>query len=800
MLRNYLTTFVRILVRENFYSVINVLGLAVGFASVLAIALFVSDELKYDRFHVDADRIYRVAQYAFESGADKFYARTGGSVAHALQAELPEVESALRLNNWTQRGIVYSDKEIAARQILIADSNFFSFFSFRLLEGDPATALLGPNNIVLSSAVAKALFRETESPLGKLVVLKGSNEMTLTVTGVVEDSPRNSHFYYDVLVSFATDKVSPHWIDSDCYTYIKLREDADLLAVDEKILASSKRHVEPFLRKYGLDKEFRVGENMYFFRQPLVDIHLDSHQEGELEMNGNRTYIYLLTSIGVIIIALSCCNFLNLSTARAVTRAREMAVRKIVGADRAKLIKQFLFEAFLYASISLVIAIGFLSLSLNAFNILMDKDLRINQLWGSGSLLLMSLLIILVTLIVGTIPFYYVGHLRAAESLRGKLQSGKSGTMLRSALVITQFAISGSLIIFTATIYRQVGFLLDKNVGFNKEKVIGIPGVISLADNRVAFKAALEDNSAVQSASFSSFFPSETLFYSLALKSSKTGEPFTFRFYITDGNHDEALGLDLVDGRFFDDKVPGDSLSVVINETSANMLGISDVADAPLLKANYAVDYRVVGIVKDFNYESLHASIQPLIIIPHAQFTPGQSKMLVRLAKGNTHEQIESIREQWSKMTNSPFEFVFLDQQLATLYKSDQRLGNLAATFTTLGLTVACLGLLGLVTFLVGRRSKEIGIRRVLGATARQIVVMLTRDYTKLVIIAFIVSIPLGFYLIGEWLESFPYRVEVSMGSVLLTGSLILVIALITVGVQAFNATRQNPVNYLRNE
>lgn len=800
MLRNYLTTFFRILVRENLYSIINILGLALGFASVLAIALFISDESKYDRFHKDADRIYRVVQYAHETGDDNYYARSGGAVALDMQADIPEIESATRINNWPQMNVTYMGKEVTAHKLIFADSNFFSFFSFHLLEGNPQTALRGPNNVVLTKSVVKALFPNDESPLGKLVLLKGSKEVTLKVTGVVEDTPRQSHFYFNIIVSLATDKVGPYWLDADCYTYIKVREDADLAAVDEKILSSSKLHMLPFFKKWNLDKEFKIGENLYFYRQALTDIHLDSHLEGELEVNGNRGYLYLLACIGAIIIALSCCNFLNLSTARASTRAREMAVRKIVGADRFKLVRQFILEAFLYSAISLLIAVGLLSTSLNAFNILMGKELHLGDLWGSSMLLLMLLLIATVTLVVGLVPFLYVGQLRVVESLRGNLQSGRSGSMLRSTLVVVQFAVSGALIIFTTTIYKQVGFLLDRNIGFSKEKVICVPGIIGLADNRIPFQNALKNNSAVEAASFSNFFPSEILLSSLALKHSGTGETFVFRTYTTDAEHDEALGLELVDGRFFDDKVLSDSASVVVNETAASMMGISSLSDSPMLKANYGVDYRIVGIIRDFNYESLHINVEPLLIVPPDKFNAGKSKMIIRLAKGNTAEQLESIRNEWSKLTSSPFEFVFLDQQLAGLYKSDRRLGDLAATFTTLGLVVACLGLLGLVTFLVGRRAKEIGIRRVLGATARQIVVMLTRDYTKLVLIAYLVSIPLGYYLIGQWLESFPYRVEVSPGSVIMMGSLILAIALFTVGLQALNATRQNPVNYLRNE
>jgi putative ABC transport system permease protein len=806
MLQNYLTTFLRIVLRQKIYSAINIFGLAIGIASVLLIALYIDDELSYDQFHKDADRIYRMGWLTRFSGVERKGWMIGPPTAVALQKEVSQVESVLRMELWHSIPVEYSDKHFTQKEILLADSNFFTFFDFKLLMGDPRDVLSGPNKVVLTESAAKKYFNYSglgdHSALGKQLLI--SNEKTpMVVSGIAADPPHNSHFHFNMLVSIESlpiyRQAEKGWWGIQTYTYMKLFDKTDIKVVEDHfpgfydLLLDQAQGWEGFGKTW---KEANASGNVVeYFTQPLTEIHLGSNLQYEFEQNGERNYLFMFGGIGIIIIVLACINFINLATARATARAKEVGIRKTIGAFKIKLVQQFLIESFFYAIVSIVLALGIVSMTLTPFNVLAEKFLTMNLLFSPFYMLLLSGFCVLITLAAGTYPAFYLSSFRAAEVLKGRLMLKAGDFSLRNNLVVIQFVISCSMIMATLVVFQQIQFLKTKDPGFEKGNIIALTNALSLENNIQPFKDELLTQPAILNAGISNRVPPNIETISGLKRKGEASFHWIYQ-YSADADHLATMGYRFKEGRSFSRKSGSDQNTVIINEAAAQVLGISDLNQKHCLGFPPAWCSEVIGIVKDFNFESLRNKVAPLVI-----FNGGKQRiMTVRVSPGNISEKIELIRQTWKKYSQASFEYEFVDEGMADLYQYEERFGQVILVFTILAIIVACLGLFGLVTYMASLRTKEIGIRKVLGASVQQVVVLLSKDFLKLVLIAIFIAIPVSWYGTSEWLETFAYRIDFGFLVVGVAASAMITIALLTVIYQSAKAAIANPVDSLRSE
>lgn len=783
MIRNYLLTFARILSRQKIYSAINVFGLSIGIATSLLIGLYIADELSYDRFHKDANKIYRLGFRASQSGTESSFCLSGSGIAQILREEIPEVESTLRIKMWPEKLFQYKDKTFNEKNILRADTNVFRFFSFTLLKGNPKTALLGADKIVITETIAKKYFdykgSGDASCLGQILVV---GEDPMQVSGIVADPPANSHFHFSSIVALGIpDSVKYRTV----YTYFKTSNIKD---VEKKFpLVYSKMVNAEDQKLWSSD-----GNYYNYFTQGLFDIHLNSHHSGELESNGSLNQLYQLGLIALFIVVLACINFMNLTTARAVKRVKEIGIRKVSGALRSRIIKQFMLEAYLYSGLAICFGLFIISISLNGFNLLVGKSLSIESLTNPVSLAIIGCLWIFIGSLSGSYPSVYLSSVKPVDVLKGKLSISERGTSIRNFLVVFQFLVSISLIIATVTVYRQIKFMQSKDLGFDKENILYLNNAETLGENKVTFKSELSKYNGVIAASFSDVLPTEIESqYIFNVKGSDVNH--VLRTYGTDHDQGITAGYQLVQGRFFSSDVSTDSSAVVLNEAAANVMGID--LNKKVILEDGEKEYEVIGIIRDFNYESLKNEIRPLLL-----YIGGSRKVMIRLAPGDIQTKIDLVKMTWKKFTNAPFEYGFLDDRINRLYFAEKKFGEIAMVFSCIAVIIACLGLLGLVTYIASLRSKEIGIRKVLGANAIQIVILISREFIWLLLISLFIAIPITWYSINKWLETFAYRIEFNIGIATFSGVLVLIIALFTVSYQSFKAALVNPADSLKLE
>jgi putative ABC transport system permease protein len=807
MIKNYLTIAWRILMRQKTYSAINIFGLTTGVTASLLILLYVADELSYDRFHPDADRIYRINFHGKLQNEDINTASVGLPMAEAIQNEVVGVAAVARVDKWGTCPVRYEERAFTERNFCLADSNFFSFFNYKLIAGNPQAALQGPGKIVISESAAVRYFdykgRGDLSPIGKSLVIGSEGAILAEVTGIAEDSPENTHLHFDFIMSLPTSGYAdnPIWLNFEVYTYVKLLPDVDINSVqhtmDGFVAKYLSGEVQEFL-KVSLEQFLKQGGKLSFAAQPLTDIHLKSHFQDELEPNGNIAYVYLFSSIALFIVMLACINFMNLSTARSANRAREIGVRKTVGAMRHKLMGQFFTESFMYGLIALALSFGLVNLLLTPFNQLAGKNMSSAVLYHPIVLTGFVLLLIFIGLVSGSYPALYLTSFNPVEVLKGKVRAGNKNSVIRNSLVVFQFVVSIALIISSLMVYRQMSFLQNQDVGFKKENVVGMMHTMNLGPASAAFKDELLTHSEFAAASYSSRLPPDVDWGS-TFRTETGNESYPMSVVTVDHDHLETLGLTMVKGRFFSRDFLSDSSAVVINETAARMLGI-DEADGKYIRysGNNEFKMKVVGVVKDFNFETLKATIRPMVMF--LQTGPNWD-IAVRLSEGNPTEKIALLEKIWKKFApNSPFEYSFIDQNFDAKFRAEQRLGNVILIFTTLAIFIACLGLFGLATFTAEQRAKEISIRKLLGAKVSQVVVLLSKDFVKLIVISLVIAIPLTWYGVNQWLDGFAKRVDFSFLLVFAAGGIALAIALLTVSFQSVKAALENPVNSLKSE
>jgi putative ABC transport system permease protein len=801
MIKNYFKTAWRNLWKNKTFSFINVFGLATGIACSLLIFLFVRDELSYDSFHMDAQNIYRVVKdFVNDDGSRLPDATTPPAVAPAMQREMPEVENVTRVfPSWGRDFLIkYGDKKLIEQNLYRVDSSFFDVFTFPFIKGDPKNAFKNIKSIVLTKTTAKRYFGD-DDPIGKILSVDDLGDMM--VSGVIKDVPSNSHFHFDFLISVRTfpgNDLDASWGWYNFYTYAKLKPNANIASVTKKIQDLYKRN----------DKD---GKNI-FYVQPLTGIHLTSNLKWELEPNSDRLYVYVFTLIGIFIILIAGINYVNLATAKASVRAKEIGVRKVAGALRSSLVNQFLVESVITCLFASAVAVVIAQLLLPVVNALTVKQLTV--LGNPTVLSYMLLSAVFLGLVAGMFPAIYLSSFKPIIVLKGLKLSESTTLGLRKILVVVQFTISVVLIIGALIISQQMHFIQSAKLGLNKDQVLIAKNTFN-AQQRSAFLNEISQLSGIKKATAADgVVGGQNWTNGMSLKGSKNSQ--LINFLSVGYDFVDAMGMQVKEGRSFSAKFPADTMtngvpagpldqnigSVLVNETAVKDLDIPEpVVGKQLLWGNdndtmYYVT--IVGVLKDFHFTSLRNQIKPFAFInsPRRQWY-----FTIKLSGDNIKGTIAQVQNTWKKFSNErPFEYTFLDETYAKLYQSESRFQKVFISLVFLGIVIACLGLLGLTTFAAQRRVKEIGIRKVLGASAASVVGLLSKDFLKLVVIALIIAAPIAWFVMTKWLQEFAYRISIQWWIFIVAAAIAVIIALMTISAQAIKAAIANPVKSLRTE
>lgn len=820
MLKNYIKVAIRSLLKQRTYSIINIAGLTVGITSCLMIVLFVVDEFSYDTFHEKADRLYKVGLERKYPNHVTYYANIPHSYADVMQQDFAEVEEVLHIggpfNDVVVSHINSKNENVQFEEdyIIAADSNFFNLFSTKVIKGDPAKALINPNDIVVTSTSAKRYFGE-EDPIGKTLRFFGQD---FKVSAVCEDVPENSHMKFDFITKwdeqFFGGGPESNFITFSAHVYVLLKPNSDAAGLEAKFpkmvdtYASSQ--IEADLGTSWEDYK-NAGNGYRYFLQPLTSIHLDpTNIEGKMKAGGNRNYVYFLISIAALILAIACINFMNLATARSAERAREVGVRKTMGSMKGQLVSQFLAESILLSLLATVLAVLFANLLLPYFNNLAGKQLvfHFTPLVLSGTVLFA----LLVGFLAGSYPAFVLSSFNPVVVMKGNFTSNTKGTWLRNGLVVFQFWISIILIVGTLVVSEQMSFMQNKSLGYNKEQILVVERVFGLQDSTrtkvQTFFDELRRMPEVESAggSFSMLGRREDFFGSQFLPEGSS-EVLTTKSTGIDDYFSETVGFEFAEGRGYS-KETNDSLSIILNEAAVKALNIEEPIGKKISQVqrgpngNTMVPYTIIGVIKNFNFQSLRDEITPLTIQSNESFGGGAGYAYARIRAGEIANAIKNIENKWKELATNgqPFKYTFLDQDLNRQYESEKKAGVLFSVFSGLAIIIACVGLFGLAAYTANLRTKEIGVRKVLGASVSNVVILLSKDFTKLILLAFVLAVPLAWYLMNNWLEGFAFRISLGVGVFVIAGLVSLAIAWLTVSYQSIRAAIANPVKSLRSE
>jgi putative ABC transport system permease protein len=802
MIKNYFKIAFRNLIKNKVFSSINIFGLAAGITCSLLIFLFVQDEISYDRFHKDANNIYRVVKdFVNDDGSRLPDATTPPAIAPAMQKEIPEVVSVTRVfPNWGSSFLIsYGDKKITEEKLYRVDSSFFDVFTFPFIKGNSKKAFKQINSIVLTENTAKRYFGK-DDPMGK--VLKIDNLGDMMVTGVLKDVPSNSHFHFDFLISVRkfSGNIDANWGFYNFYTYIKVKDKTNIAALANKIQAAYKRGV-------------KEGKNI-FYTQRLTDIHLTSNLKWELEPNSDKLYVYVFTLIALFIILIASINYINLSTAKSSLRAKEIGVRKVTGALRASLIKQFLLESVITCIIASVVAIAAAQLLLPFVNTIIQKQLT----FGDNPVLLLYVLLtaLFIALVAGIFPALYLSSFKPIAVLKGFKLNERRTLSLRKTLVVLQFTISIALIIGALIISQQMHFIQSTKLGLDKEQVIVVKntGFLSSTDGNAFQNTALQIPGIKKIATSDGVVGGQNWTNSMNLKGSKNSQLINFLSVSDDFLN--VLGIEIKEGRGFSSKFAADTMnngipkgpldqnigSIVLNETAVKDLEIPIPAVGKQLLWNNDGDtmyyVTIIGVAKDFHFASFRNEIKPFAFVNNPR---RRDNFTIKLSTDNIKVTLAQLGNNWNKFSpDRPFQYTFLDETFSKLYQSEARFQKVFISLVILGILIACLGLLGLATFAAQQRIKEIGIRKVLGASVTNVVSLLSKDFLKLVIIALIIAIPVAWFVMNKWLQDFAYRINIVWWVFPLAGIIAILIAFFTISFQAIKAAIANPVKSLRTE
>jgi putative ABC transport system permease protein len=788
MLKNYFKIAFRNLLRHKAYSLINISGLAIGMACSILILLWVQNERSYDRFHANAPHLYRVTAQAGEFKV----AINAAGMPGGLKQEIPAIKSFVRLTTLSTKLFETGDRKFEEKRVFYADSNFLELFSFRLLKGNPKTALLNVNGVLITESIAMKYFGREEA-LGK--VLRIDNGSNVTVTGVLADIPANSHLQFDFILPMAAimqtneDLRTNTWDNFDFYSYLLL--DNSFVPTPAAINRFNKQMNDIYKKRVPSIKiEFQL--------QPLTDIHLHSNLQIDLPGQGNILYVRIFFVVAIFILVVACINFMNLATARSARRAKEVGLRKVVGALRGQLMAQFLGESLLISFFSLLLAIGLVLLCLPFFNYLAGKELPIELM--SGKMIAILLSIAAATgLVSGSYPALFLSGFRPVKVLKGNMRSMGGNLLFRNGLVVVQFIVSIVLLSGTVVVYRQLQFIKNKNLGFDKENLLYMPMTGGISEKQLALKAELSKNPLTENFAIASEVPtslsSGTVDVEWEGKDPKLQVVFP-NLHVSEG-FIEVFKMKMAAGRSFSSEFKADTTNYIINEEAARVMGMKIEEAVGKSLSLWERKGIIIGVVKDFNYKPIQRPIEPLIM----GLNRWGGNVVIRTKPGQTQATIKALEKISTQLNPSfPFSYNFLDQDLARLYKGEQQLGSLFNIFAILAIFISCMGLYGLSAFMSEQRIKEIGVRKVLGASVFSIVNLLSSGITRLILIAMVIAIPISWFAINNWLKNFAYRVEINW--IIFAGSSLaaLLVAWLTVSYESVKAAITNPIKSLRTE
>jgi len=798
MFKNHIKIALVNLKKHKAFSFINITGLAIGIACCILITTYVFHELSYDRYHEKADRIYRLRSDLKISGDHLKIPKSSLPIGEYLIENYPEVLNAVRFRGPMRLPVRYRENVFYLDRFFFADNSVFEVFHFPLVKGNPQTALKTASTCVITEDTANKYFG-AEDPIGK--VLNVNNDWDLTVTGIVKKVPQDSHFGFDMLCSLETyareNKMdTQNWLSVNNYTYILLQEGYDYRLLEQKFPEMIDKNVGKMLK-------YVKGEYLLSL-QPLTKIHLHSNLMQEIAGNGNIVYVYIFSVIALFILAIACINFMNLSTARSATRAREVGLRKVLGANRGQIIRQFLAESVFTSLISLIMALFLFELALPLFRSLSGVELSINYTGNPWLIPGLIGLAVFVGLLAGSYPAFFLSSFQPVRVLKGLFKSGRGNSRFRSVLVIVQFTISVALIIGTIIVFNQLTFMKNKRLGFQKEQVVVIPiSDESTLDSLRPLRAELSRHKGILGIGAASHVPGQTTYYNPFIPEGFSLDEMQYmgQLYI-DHEFIPTMGIAMAAGRNFSADLQTDlEQSCIINETAAKKFGWHNPVGKTISTLSQSRKFNektVIGVVKDFHFESLHKQISPLYI---GYTSHAINSLSVRITTENIPKTLAFLREKIGQFDpHRPFEYTFLEESFDAQYRAEERLGRIFSYFSVLAIFVACLGLFGLASFTAEQRTKEIGIRKVLGASVSGIVVLLSKEFAKWVLIANAIAWPIAYFSLNKWLQSFAYRTNITVMTFIFAAAISFVIALFTVSYQALKAATANPVKSLRYE
>jgi putative ABC transport system permease protein len=814
MFRNYFTIALRNLRKHSFYTFINVAGLAIGIASCLIITLFILNEASYDKHFPNADRVYRINSEILFNGNHLNLAVMPAPAAETFKHDFPEVEASVRFRERGWRRIKRTVDNIKEQYTIYGSQGMFEVFGIKLLEGNVSGALTEPNTMVISKSKADKYF-PNESPVGQTLIV--DNTENYKITGVFEDFPVNTHFKFDFVFSMEglEEAKSDNWLGNNFNTYILLKEGAKPQDLEAKFPKIIDTYIGPQVKSlfggdFTMEKFAASGNKLAYTLMPVTDIHLHSDLTAELGANGDITYVYLFGAIALFILGIACINFMNLSTARSANRAKEVGVRKVLGSLRSHLIRQFLMESSLLSVFSFILAVGLAFVLIPAFNSMAGMSLNLPFDAPMFYIVLLGAATV-IGLLAGLYPSMFLSAFKPVNVLKGKVALGMKSGAVRSSLVVLQFMISIFLVVGTITVQKQLAFIQNKKLGFRKDQVLVLHNIEILGSKQEALKNELLKSPRIKNVSTSGFLPianwgrNNNSFWPEGTQPSQDNM-ITMESWRVDHDYVPTLDMKIVQGRNFSKEFLSDSTAVILNQTAVKRFGFKDPIGEKIqtfpynngkLETEKALTYTVVGVVEDFHFESLKENITPLSLIL------GQSgwSMPIRFQSADTKEVIDDVEATWKAVApGQPFEYTFLDEAFGRMYSSEQRVGKVLGVFASLAIIIACLGLFALTSFTAEQRTKEIGIRKVMGASVSSIVLLLSKEFGKLIVIAFLLAAPLSWFAVDSWLENYTYKTEIGIFVYILAGLAAFLLAWITMGYQSIKAARSNPVTSLRSE
>ena len=807
MIRNYIKTAFRNLWKNKGFTAINVFGLALGLATCLLIVFYVFDELSYDKYNIKADRIFRINNNIKFGGNEGSYAESPAPTAAALKADFPEIEQVVRFRQRGGNQVKKGTQNIQEDNMVYVDPSVFSVFTLPMINGAPSTALKETHSVVINEKMALKYFN-TVNAVGK--VLTFNDTALYKVTGVIKNIPKQSHFDFDFFISMPTlaESRDDSWFSNNFDTYILFRPGVDPKKFEAKLPQFMRKHAEAQLQgilHMTFDKLEQTGNYFNFSLIPLLKIHLESNSKYDMGNKGDIKIVYIFSAIALFILLIACVNFMNLSTARSTSRAREVGVRKVLGSPRKYLIVQFLTESVMVTLVGAIIAIFIAWAFLPLFNHVSAKELTITPQIIGWLVPVMIIFIIVVGCIAGSYPALFLSGFQPIEVLKGKLAAGFKGGMLRSSLVVFQFSISIFLIIGTIVIYNQLKYIQNKDLGYNRDHVLIINRVWTLGNKAKTFKQEIKQLAGVKSATMTGFLPTNgannnsSLFKDPVLDAKRAIQSSIWN---VDEDYIPTLGIKMKSGRNFSADMKTDTTAIIINEAAAQLLGYSNPLNQLLYlpmdsKASVMKPFHIVGVIKDFNFKSLRENVTPLILFD----SEDTGSLSIRINSTDIPSLLTQIKSKWKELSpNLQIDYTFMDEDFDNNYRAEQRIGQIAISFTSLAIVIACLGLFGLAAYAAEQRTKEIGIRKVLGASISTIIGMLSKDFLLLVFIAIIIASPLAWWAMHAWLNGFAYRQNIQWWVVALAGTAAVLIAFVTISFQSIKAALANPVKSLRSE